>query len=513
MASSYQGYAGYDPERAKVDRARQMAELLQQGATDTSPKSFWEGAAQLGKAFIARGAMDKADKAESAYRDSQQKALDLFLSQNPFGASEASPASETPSTPSSRRQAWMDQRKPAAAPAEASVPNVAQMAETLAMTSAPPAMGASGNMQPPAPNMAQAPAMAPPPATAQPQGMSGKIASLSNVLMGNMPERAPQVPQAPQMDIGALVRQRYAMTGDMQGAIDYGQALQRQQIEDQRFADQTRYARGRDAVGDQRWNTTFDYQKERDQVGDTRWNTEFDYRKGRDEIGDTQWGQQLGESKRQFNETMGLNRLKMALEGATANGAPSEDMIQLEREFAKDWKSVQGNFSDIQNQWGRMQSMASRGDAAGDLALVVSFTKMLDPGSVAREGEVALTQKAASLYDQMQNLLPRLEKGDTLLPPETRKALLEAAGQMYNVYNDTFQRLAGDYKSTAEQYRMAPERVMMGYRPSPAAAEAAARAQHANAIPFGGTGEFPIDKFRNLQKPADDVSDLLEKYR
>lgn len=82
MATGYQGYSGYgDPARTKVDRARQMAELLQQGATDTSPKSFWEGAAQLGKAFIARGAMDKAEKAETEYGDNQKKALALFLSQ------------------------------------------------------------------------------------------------------------------------------------------------------------------------------------------------------------------------------------------------------------------------------------------------------------------------------------------------------------------------------------------------------------------------------------------------
>jgi hypothetical protein len=79
---SYTGYQGYgSPERAKVDRARQMAELLQQGATDTGPKSFWEGAAQLGKAFIARGAMDKADQAETAYGDNQKRIADTLISQ------------------------------------------------------------------------------------------------------------------------------------------------------------------------------------------------------------------------------------------------------------------------------------------------------------------------------------------------------------------------------------------------------------------------------------------------
>jgi hypothetical protein len=81
--ASYTGYQGYgSPERAKVDRARQMAELLQQGATDTSPKSFWEGAAQLGKAFIARDAMGRAEKAETSYAKNQERLLNHFLDPN-----------------------------------------------------------------------------------------------------------------------------------------------------------------------------------------------------------------------------------------------------------------------------------------------------------------------------------------------------------------------------------------------------------------------------------------------
>ena len=101
MATGYQGagsYAGYgSPERTKVDRARQMAELLQQGATDTSPKSFWEGAAQLGKAFIARDAMGKAEKAESAYADKTRQMAETIIGQayNDPGAV-AAPLSLTP---------------------------------------------------------------------------------------------------------------------------------------------------------------------------------------------------------------------------------------------------------------------------------------------------------------------------------------------------------------------------------------------------------------------------------
>lgn len=100
MATGYQGYAGaqgYDPERSKLDRSRRLAEMLQEGALDTGPKSLWEGVAQLGKAFIARGAMDRADKAESAYGDNRRKAAELLIGQR-FNdpAAAAAPLSLTP---------------------------------------------------------------------------------------------------------------------------------------------------------------------------------------------------------------------------------------------------------------------------------------------------------------------------------------------------------------------------------------------------------------------------------
>lgn len=139
--------------------------------------------------------------------------------------------------------------------------------------------------------------------------------------------------------------------------------------------------------------------------------------------------------------------------------------VRAEREYARDWRGVYDNFASIRNEFGRIQQMASRRDAAGDLALVVSFTKMLDPGSVAREGEVALTQSAASLLAQAQNYLPRLQQGNTLLPDQVRAQLLSAAQQMYGVYEGAYGRIGEDYYETAQQYGFDPSRVMRGYEP------------------------------------------------
>jgi len=165
------------------------------------------------------------------------------------------------------------------------------------------------------------------------------------------------------------------------------------------------------------------------------------------------------------------------------------NMISAEREYAKEWRNVYNNFNDIQQQYNRLQTMGARGDSAGDLALVVSFTKMLDPGSVAREGEVALTQSTAGLLQQVQNLPNTWVQGRTLLTPTVRQALLAAGREMYGVYEKTYHDIANDYRGTAQQYGFDPERVMMGYRapgggaPSPNAAPAAPAAAAAAPAP------------------------------
>jgi hypothetical protein len=140
--------------------------------------------------------------------------------------------------------------------------------------------------------------------------------------------------------------------------------------------------------------------------------------------------------------------------------------IQTEREFARDWRGVYNNFAEIRDSQQRIESVANLHNSAGDLALVVAFTKMLDPGSVAREGEVALTQSAASALSQAANYFPRLSQGNTLLPDQVRAQLVGAAREMYGNYQRAYGRLAEDYGRSADEYGFSRERTMMGFRES-----------------------------------------------
>ena len=227
MATGYQGYQGAvgygDPARAQVDRKRQIAELLQQGATDTSPKSFWEGAAQLGKAFIARGANERADQAERAYGTDKARRLAQFF--NP-GADDQG-RNMAPDVNVSA--------DPAPAPAQAN-PNIRSIAAALGgvhegtgkthpmgMTAAPMADVGAAPAPPPGGQMPSAPtqgenikALA---ATLAPDGTGmpgpGQISMADPV---SMPMTAAQMPKAGP-DRAALMQQALRYTnGDFQQA-------------------------------------------------------------------------------------------------------------------------------------------------------------------------------------------------------------------------------------------------------------------------------------------------------
>ena len=135
---------------------------------------------------------------------------------------------------------------------------------------------------------------------------------------------------------------------------------------------------------------------------------------------------------------------------------------------------IQKDFQDISSQYKRIETLSKRKDSAGDLGLVVSFTKMLDPGSVARESEVEMTQSAAGALQQAAMWGPRLADGKTLLPDGVRKMFVDAANDMFGVYEGAYNNLAQDMQTRATQYGLSPDRIMLGYEaPAPAGAKVA----------------------------------------
>ena len=126
---------------------------------------------------------------------------------------------------------------------------------------------------------------------------------------------------------------------------------------------------------------------------------------------------------------------------------PGDGFTSRQREEAgklrKDYEGSQST-KDFQKQSGaydRVVTSADKASAAGDLALIFNFMKVLDPGSVVRESEFATAAQARAALTRAEKdgtripavvaqAMQRLETGQLLLP-EQRNDFLIRAGMLY----------------------------------------------------------------------------------
>ena len=73
-----------------------------------------------------------------------------------------------------------------------------------------------------------------------------------------------------------------------------------------------------------------------------------------------------------------------------------------------------------------MMQAAADPSAKGDLTMVYSFIKALDPESVVREGEIALVNSNRSIPDQIKGYAQKLATGKNLLPEERQDLIKQA---------------------------------------------------------------------------------------
>lgn len=108
---------------------------------------------------------------------------------------------------------------------------------------------------------------------------------------------------------------------------------------------------------------------------------------------------------------------------------PPEKRPEAEAKLRKEYNDNTKGFTEVRSAYDRVQ--ASQDNAVGDLSLIFGYMKMLDPGSVVREGEFATAQNAAGVPDRVVNLYNRILRGERL-NPEQRGAFKTQAGQLYN---------------------------------------------------------------------------------
>jgi len=136
--------------------------------------------------------------------------------------------------------------------------------------------------------------------------------------------------------------------------------------------------------------------------------------------------------------------------------------VEGETNLRKEWTKVNEEFRDQNAAYGRIKASAKNHSAAGDLALIFNYMKMLDPGSTVREGEFATAQNAAGVDQRAAGLYNRILNGERM-SQEQRGDFVNRADMLMGDAKETYSQLKGQYVETAKAYGYDTSRVLTDF--------------------------------------------------
>jgi hypothetical protein len=162
--------------------------------------------------------------------------------------------------------------------------------------------------------------------------------------------------------------------------------------------------------------------------------------------------------------------------------ALSPDQLTAINTIRDDVRAELAPFEIVKQGYGNITTFYSNPNATSDYALAVAFAKVLDPGSVAREGEVAAVQNAGARIPALGQALRNAVTGEGSLTPEVRQQIAELATQIYTERAGAAQTTLDSYTGLAKQAGVPAEFIYSGVIPEAQAVIPAVVPQSAVAV-------------------------------
>lgn len=118
--------------------------------------------------------------------------------------------------------------------------------------------------------------------------------------------------------------------------------------------------------------------------------------------------------------------MRRELAQLAAGNSNSSRNATVEDRMADDYEKAIKNDALVTTAFQNLR--ATPVSAAGDLSFIYQYMKMLDPGSVVREGEFATAQNAAGVPQRIANMYNRIVSGERLSPAQRQEFLATAQG-------------------------------------------------------------------------------------
>lgn len=116
-------------------------------------------------------------------------------------------------------------------------------------------------------------------------------------------------------------------------------------------------------------------------------------------------------------------------------------------------------FSEMKSAYGQITDSLKQTSPAGDLAAATKFMKLLDPGSVVRESELAMAMAASGALDRATNYAQNVIKG-TKLTPTQRADFQDLANKLYGTAATTYNDKRGEYIQQGEEFGLNATRAL-----------------------------------------------------
>lgn len=143
-------------------------------------------------------------------------------------------------------------------------------------------------------------------------------------------------------------------------------------------------------------------------------------------------------------------------------GVPNQQNFSMENTLRDEFAKLTTDFRTVQSAYENIRSAAGSKNGAGDMSLLYSYVKILDPGSVVRESEFATAAASGSFGDRVQGAVQRIISGQRL-PDDLRDSFVKEAKNIYNNQLRSHNTVADQYEALAKRYNLDPDKVVTRY--------------------------------------------------
>jgi hypothetical protein len=135
----------------------------------------------------------------------------------------------------------------------------------------------------------------------------------------------------------------------------------------------------------------------------------------------------------------------------TTDNANKNLAMKLADDYTRDAK----DYTTMNSAMRRVVASANQPSAAGDMALLYSYMKILDPNSVVRETEFAQAAQSGSLPQQIQGAATKVLNGQRLTP-EQRTDFVNRARALYGEADKSNKSIRESYTQRARKFGVDP---------------------------------------------------------